>query len=90
MLKCMFIHIRVYLYTQTHLIDIHIHIGMAHLDLRPANIFIKNEKGNNFNLKTSKILRELLVEEIYVLKLGDLGQVYIYIYIHIYIYVYTY
>jgi hypothetical protein len=36
-----FICLHVYIYT-------YIHIGMAHLDLRPTNIFIKNEKGNEY------------------------------------------
>jgi serine/threonine protein kinase len=62
---------------------------MAHLDLRPANIFIKSNEGNNRNLKTSKTLRELIIEEIYVLKLGDLGQVHTYLtYLSIYVYEY--
>ena len=64
--------------------------GMAHLDLRPANVFIKqNSDKSHAQCPTSasisnssdrgngsgKSVCDLLVAETYVLKLGDLGHV---------------
>ena len=58
--------------------------GMAHLDLRPANIFIKQNPdigdkhlsgscGRESSIKST--IADLLVAEDFVLKLGDLGHV---------------
>ena len=57
---------------------------MAHLDLRPANIFIKQNPdigdkhlsgscGRESSIKST--IADLLVAEDFVLKLGDLGHV---------------
>jgi serine/threonine protein kinase len=48
---------------------------MVHLDLRPANIFIKlNTESIHLPFVNSKPLSELLAKEVYLLKLGDLGH----------------
>ena len=62
---------------------------MAHLDLRPANVFIKQnpdrsesqcsisaatDKGQAQGAGSGKTVCDLLVAETYVLKLGDLGH----------------
>ena len=62
---------------------------MAHLDLRPANVFIKQnpdrsesqrsisaatDKGHIQGTGSGKTVCDLLVAETYVLKLGDLGH----------------
>ena len=52
---------------------------MAHLDLRPANIFITQNTQNqmikeNSNSVEEKTVSDLIFEDAYVLRLGDLGH----------------
>ena len=52
---------------------------MVHLDLRPANIFITQNTQNyaikeNVNSVEEKTVSDLIFEDAYVLRLGDLGH----------------
>ena len=52
-------------------------LGMAHLDLRPANIFITQNTQNQMikeNSNSEKTVSDLIFEDAYVLRLGDLGH----------------